>query len=57
MAGMKIISMIDAIAREVRAEAHADLVAAIQIIEDEITPLQEKVAVLREDVDDLMMGP
>jgi hypothetical protein len=53
MAGMKIISLIDATAKEARA----DLEAAIQIIDHEITPLQEKVEQLREDVDDLMMGP
>jgi hypothetical protein len=50
---MKIISMLDAQAREVRAEARADLTAALEVVEDEITPLQEKVKKLSDDVDKL----
>jgi len=46
---MKIIAMLDAQAREARA----DLTTALEVVEDEITPLQEKVKKLRDDVDEL----
>jgi hypothetical protein len=45
--------MLDAQAREVRADLEADLVTAIEVVEDEITPLQEKVKKLSDDVDKL----
>ena len=49
ISNMKIIAMLDAQAREARA----DLTTALEVVEDEITPLQEKVKKLRDDVDEL----
>ncbi len=50
---MKIISMIDAAARDVRSEAHSEIETLIDVIEDELQPIKDEIARLRRDVDRL----
>ena len=54
---MKIIALIDALAKEARAQVDADIEAVLTVVEDEITPIKQNVAELREDVDALMSNP
>ena len=50
---MKIIAMLDAQAKQTRADLEADLVTAIEVIEDELAPINQKVDKLRDDVDEM----
>jgi len=57
MAGMKIAALIDAEIGKAKAETRADIVAALETVEDEIQPMQASIERLRSDVDRLMKAP
>lgn len=53
ISNMKIISMLDAQAKQARVELEESLVTFIEVVEDEIIPLREKVAKLDDDLDEM----
>jgi hypothetical protein len=57
MANLKIVSLVAAEIAQARADALHDLSIAIQLIEDELAPINQKVDKLRDDVDELMQNP
>jgi len=47
MANMKLVAMIDAVARETRAQNLSDIKTALQVVEDEINHLQRYADALK----------